>query len=692
MSLSPSSILTKLDELKKWQNKQQERLLEQHHKLIEDSDVPPTKSVPKIKPKDNAKPKQPYLRRGSGLSRFRMSPGEQFKPFHHDKKIKPKTPRRKIEFNKEIVQPSPLQKPTVALPKAVWENAGLNETDRELVIFEKLEQRAMNNSFCSTNSSIVRLLSSSTPHKDSPKKNQIEAVYTTHNTNFETQNDTKTNDYEKKIQNDYLNLIVKAMEFKNYMNTDLTPSTSVASMNTLQNGSYNDNNKWTDFDAESTQSSVSSLCSEKVVDEECVDHEECEEVEIIKCDAETMTDSYEDEKVHALEQELKDVRLDNTKHKQKLKEFEKYKQEATKLLEEEKNRVSATLEEERKKLAKDKMVFERYVKDLQNKPSRKERDEISVLKTEIATLKETLKLKETRHGTTQARLRNQIKSLEKDNANLKIEIDNLNKQHAKLVVHQKLNVKPSNTKILHEINKNLSKLSRERLRKSVETVESSSEDDKDSEENNKNVSKTKAENPYKRLSDGFCEEIAKVKDRTEQILSDGTKQIKYSNGNIKNISSDGNIIIFQYFNGDVKETNLLEGTICYHYAETKVNHTTYADGSELIQFPDGQIERRYKTGACEVDYPNNMKRKIHADGTEDIFYPDGTIVNIQDDKRTITLPNGQKEVHTEDYKRREYPDGTVKTVYPDGTQETRYVNGRVRLKDKYGKLIMDSQQ
>ena len=41
------------------------------------------------------------------------------------------------------------------------------------------------------------------------------------------------------------------------------------------------------------------------------------------------------------------------------------------------------------------------------------------------------------------------------------------------------------------------------------------------------------------------------------------------------------------------------------------------------------------------------------------------------------------------FQKREYPDGTVKTVYPDGRQETRYSNGRLRVKDKDGNVIVD---
>lgn len=40
--------------------------------------------------------------------------------------------------------------------------------------------------------------------------------------------------------------------------------------------------------------------------------------------------------------------------------------------------------------------------------------------------------------------------------------------------------------------------------------------------------------------------------------------------------------------------------------------------------------------------------------------------------------------------RREYPDGTVKTVYEDGRSETRYSNGRIRVKDSKGNIITDT--
>ena len=40
--------------------------------------------------------------------------------------------------------------------------------------------------------------------------------------------------------------------------------------------------------------------------------------------------------------------------------------------------------------------------------------------------------------------------------------------------------------------------------------------------------------------------------------------------------------------------------------------------------------------------------------------------------------------------KREYPDGTVKTLYDDGRMETRFASGRIRIKDKDGNLVHDS--
>lgn len=182
--------------------------------------------------------------------------------------------------------------------------------------------------------------------------------------------------------------------------------------------------------------------------------------------------------------------------------------------------------------------------------------------------------------------------------------------------------------------------------------------------------------------------------KREIVNDDGSKDIWYPNGNLKKISSDGMMIRMLYYNKDIKETNINEGTVKYYYAETNTWHTTYLDGLEILEFPNGQVEHRRKSGVVEVHYPNNSVKITDPNDEhkqEEWRFPDGThLVQMRNGDKILSLPNGQKEIHNRLHKRREYPDGTVKIVYPDGSTETRYSNGRVRLKDGQGKLVMDT--
>lgn len=60
-------------------------------------------------------------------------------------------------------------------------------------------------------------------------------------------------------------------------------------------------------------------------------------------------------------------------------------------------------------------------------------------------------------------------------------------------------------------------------------------------------------------------------------------------------------------------------------------------------------------------------------------------------EKVVKFTNGQREIHTSQYKRRMYPDGTVKTVYTNGRQETKFSSGRVRIKNNEGLIIMDKK-
>uniref|UniRef100_A0A8D0GVT8 Centromere protein J n=1 Tax=Sphenodon punctatus TaxID=8508 RepID=A0A8D0GVT8_SPHPU len=146
-----------------------------------------------------------------------------------------------------------------------------------------------------------------------------------------------------------------------------------------------------------------------------------------------------------------------------------------------------------------------------------------------------------------------------------------------------------------------------------------------------------------------------------------------------------------FFNGDVKQV-MADQRVIYYYADAQTTHTTYPNGLEVLHFSNGQIEKHYSDGRKEITFPDQTIKNLLADGQEESIFPDGTIVRVQrDGNKIIEFNNGQRELHTAHFKRREYPDGTIKTVYANGHQETKYVSGRVRVKDKDGNVIMDTK-
>lgn len=73
---------------------------------------------------------------------------------------------------------------------------------------------------------------------------------------------------------------------------------------------------------------------------------------------------------------------------------------------------------------------------------------------------------------------------------------------------------------------------------------------------------------------------------SEIVRPDGTRELRFPNGNVKYIAPDGKYTKFVYYNGDVKENFYHDGTIKYFYAETKTYHTTHPDGLEVLEFSE----------------------------------------------------------------------------------------------------------
>ncbi|CDS40421.1 centromere protein j [Echinococcus multilocularis] len=162
----------------------------------------------------------------------------------------------------------------------------------------------------------------------------------------------------------------------------------------------------------------------------------------------------------------------------------------------------------------------------------------------------------------------------------------------------------------------------------------------------------------------------------ERLYRDSSRARVYGNSTTKEICPDGVMSEVCPSNSDAKQT-LEDGTILYNYASDGAVKSTLPDGAKEIVYKDPAHYRTVATQSVVVGESN---------------LPDGMSVQIfLNGDKIISLPNGQKEFHCTKFKRRIYPDGTVKTVFRDGRQETRYASGRIRIKDNEGNLLVDTR-
>ncbi|XP_040440000.1 centromere protein J isoform X1 [Falco naumanni] len=438
------------------------------------------------------------------------------------------------------------------------------------------------------------------------------------------------------------------------------------------------------------------------------------EIERFRAENATLT-KLREEREHALASIRKEIADFQQQKAQELAEIEEYKKK------------------EIKKLQKERKVFEKYTTEARAIPDKKERDEIQALKQQIAELQEDLKQKEVKWSTTHRRLKDRIEALVNENMDLKEEIKIM--ERFRLEAWKKVESAGSRRKTensgptlkraesylpnrgpksqttppllpVQKCSKINGKSCSQEKGKLSRTPASGPASDRSNSETTPvedssrtfmvDISPNEAcvslpSGPAYTDSEEIQRETAYPDGKVEKVLKNGCHLIFFPNGTWKKVGSDGKTVTITFFNGDVKQV-MPDQTVIYYYADAKTTHTTYSDGLEVLQFSNGQIEKHYPDGKKEITFPDQTIKNLFTDGQEESIFPDGTIVRIQrDGSKTIEFTNGQRELHTSQFKRREYPDGTVKTVYMNGQQETKYTSGRIRVKDKDGNIIMDTK-
>lgn len=390
------------------------------------------------------------------------------------------------------------------------------------------------------------------------------------------------------------------------------------------------------------------------------------------------------------------------------------------------------------KLKRDRKIFENYKTNQENGFTRETRKEIDSLRNQLEEVKNTLKEKEKKHQMGVERWKERVGVLEDENGGLKDELVLREKDRCDLVKQinalkmveigglsprsiltkkssggggERSGYKSSNggenrLKIFQntEINEVIG--GGDRIKNYLTNIDYNFDNVdnvdrfKDGERlNQPTINHSELELKYLKTATNNAtasHEATTTHDTTttteivnRTILPDGSCRINYSNGTTKTTHPDAHTTT-TYFNQDTKET-FPDGRTIYFYANSKTKHHTFPDCTEIYYFQSGQTEKHYPVGTREVTFPDGTIKYIdpHSNSEETIF-TDGSWLKVNSSGETeMEFANGQREIHRDTYRRREYPDGTSKTVFNDGTQETKYSSGRVRIKDASGNVIFD---
>ncbi|KAM6466542.1 uncharacterized protein PHA67_012329 [Liasis olivaceus] len=185
------------------------------------------------------------------------------------------------------------------------------------------------------------------------------------------------------------------------------------------------------------------------------------------------------------------------------------------------------------------------------------------------------------------------------------------------------------------------------------------------------------------------EEIKYLDGKVKQLFTDGRRITTYPNGTKVEISTDKKTTTVTFYNGDIKKI-LPDQTVIYYYADAQATRTIYVDGLEVLQFPNDQIEKYHPDGTEEIIFPDRTVKRRYGGGLEKTIFPDGTVVKVEKNGvKTIQFHNGQKEIQTAVSKRREYPDGTIKTIYANGHWKAKNIAQQIQIQDDKEVLILD---
>lgn len=397
-----------------------------------------------------------------------------------------------------------------------------------------------------------------------------------------------------------------------------------------------------------------------------------------------------------LEQEISIFRKENTAlSMQRKKLHEDYKNLCKEYAEKEKNfeqnkkQMEERLQEEKKKLARQKAALENRMRDSQEKAqqSKLERQENQNLKQEIIKLTEEMQIKESRWNAAESRYKCQMRILKRENSKLKQETERL--QNLKKNDRNKGKFGTSaNTKVIHQINKQLDM----QLKESQKINDALSQSDQKlmikTVTNDQNIEKGKGYN---------CNHNKNIinKSESQTTITDVAKKRNLYENLIKEATSD--LIEIQ------EQFNISENL---NKSESELSHKFKKLGNKTSKKSYDECDIFFNhNNEIKINEDNQIKNiQLHMQNDHTSLIPSIKTYNekslASSDKSntyiTTTSSNKTKQDAKQDVTQIEYfdgsieyrfPNGNIKKIFPDqGVTKLIYYNGDMRETNKDGKI------
>lgn len=371
------------------------------------------------------------------------------------------------------------------------------------------------------------------------------------------------------------------------------------------------------------------------------------------------------ERMQTLENEIHSFREQNNELTKLIREYDMIRlnydgehRAAQERMENERINFEMYMHDQRLKMMEEKTKWEKKMKE-GRAITQSEKDELARLREKCANHEAELSAREQKHVGAQGRIRAQLRNVEKELKETRIELESLQRENKKLESENMRLRRQSNSKILTEINKSISKLAHTNEHDQREN-EKDSVNEKTVRRGVKKCSNVNAHKTVVAKVTSHRESSKGNRERSNSVpnlSSESTEKISYELCSSSNVSD-----------GENSESSSHDDKSNYFANSIKKNRSTSAGD-------DDEYNGRRMSNQCDESDNNisaGMKRVIeNPDGSKDVWYHNGNLKKISADGMCIRMLYFNKDIKETDIK-----EGIVKYYYAEtNTWQTTYLDG-----------------